>query len=105
MRVKCTVRPTDGDHVDTQLTAGKFYDVLDTNDRFGITYYTVVGDDGIEIERPHHFFRKMEKKRKRTITTIDGREVDAKEIGRGPARVLAGKCNDCEMRQEKRRSK
>lgn len=99
IRVKCTVRPTDGDHVDTQLTAGKFYNVLDINDRFGITYYTVIGDDGIEVERPHHFFKRMEKGHKRTITTADGRQIDAKKVRKGPARVLAGRCNACELRK------
>lgn len=95
MRVKCRVRPVKDDFVDNQLTPGKFYNVASIQERFGSIYYTVVGDDGIEVERPARFFTRPLSKRKRLVRTSDGRLVNVRELKRSPGRVLAGKCTTC----------
>jgi len=62
-RLKCTTVPSVESCVDIQLTAGRYYNVLDIKKNMdGIIFYTVVGDDGVEVERDAQFFSKPRKK-------------------------------------------
>lgn len=64
MRVKCTNTPSVDRFRDTQITSGKFYTVNDVKkNQDGIIFYTVVGDDGIEVDRPSFFFTKLLRKK------------------------------------------
>ena len=100
MRVKCRVRPEKEGMLDNQVSPGKFYDVVSLQERFGQIYYTVVGDDGIEIERPAQFFTRPLSKRKRVVKTSDGRFVSVENKGtRGVGKLLSGRCVSCRRNQ------
>jgi hypothetical protein len=60
-RVKCLARPEKFSCVDNQITPGKFYTVITTTIHDDRLFYTIIGDDGVEVDRPTDFFRNPNK--------------------------------------------
>jgi hypothetical protein len=73
MRVKCTSRPSIFEAIDNQVTPGKFYDVLNINSYDDRTFYNIIGDDGLQIDRPaDYFIRPLQSKKSKLLR---GREL------------------------------
>ena len=58
MRVACRRRGEMLGAIDTEVTKGKFYDVKSVDVVNNSVFYTIVGDDGIEIQRSAEYFSK-----------------------------------------------
>jgi hypothetical protein len=56
-RMKCANRPAFFGCEDNQLTPGRFYNVLDVDMVDDRIFYTVIGNDNIQIQRPADYFK------------------------------------------------
>ena len=58
-RVKCARRPFSDGLADAHISTGNFYNVTDVAQTNGIEYFTMMGDLGLVVDRPSHFFRRF----------------------------------------------
>lgn len=72
-RVQCLSRPAFLGCEDIQIVPGMFYDLIDINLVDGRIFYTVVGKDGIEIQRPADYFKYPQKINPNKIQLMCGR--------------------------------
>jgi hypothetical protein len=56
-RIVCSVRPAFFGCEDIQLTPGMFYNLISADMVDGRIFYTVIGNDKIEIQRPADYFK------------------------------------------------
>jgi hypothetical protein len=56
-RVTCSARPAFFGCEDIQLTPGMFYDLVSKDIVDGRIFYTVIGKDKVEIQRPADYFK------------------------------------------------
>jgi len=61
-RVRCLRQPEMFGAIDSQITPGRFYTVLGVDPVNGEVFYTIVGNEGVEIQRSVEYFRNPDGK-------------------------------------------